>query len=141
MLLARWASPVVMRYVGEAPLDKLTEKFRAKVREGVQDRVMDGNWAPELIQRQLDAISAEVSRLEDSVRKLGSRSVEYPTLVQNSSSKVMHKVAVGNQTPNPKLWKAVCGWRFAASGFTFHLDMPCACRRCDRCFSDADVSE
>ena len=121
MCLARWESHVVMRYVQEAPLATLTDRYRllqggrtyedklGELREELH--TISENVA--MRGKQLDELREDATRLaalpRDEVR------VTELLFVVNCSSSVVHRVLHGDATSSSLTWATRCGWRFGAS--------------------------
>ena len=118
MLLARWASQVVLRYVQTAPLAGLTEEYRRRAQQLPPPTC---SAAPELSAPLTSApsraamepstwtvLADKVAGLERRLAELASATA-VPTLVQNRRPGVWHR-ALASKPCEPAV--AACGWDF-----------------------------
>ena len=155
MVLARWASDAVLRYVREAPLEHLA----AEVLElESQKRLVN---TIEVLEAKLDAISRKVDHQAVDV---GAATVEmrqeldgHVAVLQaqfgpNSGKRIISKCGSGRhkvhlaqdmdpETP-PLLWRTVCGLGFAKWSFTRHTSTEAfpADLLCAKCFGRSEVT-
>ena len=154
MLVGRWGSATVLRYVAEAPLQCLTLHYKIAARrcKGLRQELRRGKpkararWGSRLLgEKTLTHLRTEVERLAREERALQARvsaveqGASVPALVENLGSGVLHRVEVAGPAP-PPAWRTLCGWRFASSPHSFRepadADAPAA-KRCDRCWPPA----
>ncbi len=120
MCLARWGSGVILRYVQEAPLAKLTDKFRllsdTGEKQGDLDKLsfcihslvarLDSQGSGfEALRRELVEHSAKLAALEEAAKGF--------SFVVNSKSQVGHRVLCDGADLPPGSWRTRCGWHFA----------------------------
>ena len=126
MLLARWGSAVVLRYVQDAPLAALTNSYNELVAKSAM---------PDLI-RNLSSDFGELSRLfkaqtshlEDLQREVveqkannsarasaHSANLDGPKFVVNTNMRRVHVVAIGSHAYPVKAWRTTCRWAFATT--------------------------
>ena len=145
MVLARWSSEVVLRYVKDAPLAGLSEQVKcledkkdlvrllAKAADGAE---LLGSKLGGIEGRLLGLIAdheAWTRRCELTAARTGN-----PPFVSNGRAKHLkiHKTSIDGMEFPPYLWRAKCGFRFAFCGFTRHMTMVdfAADQRCAKCF-------
>ena len=132
-LLARWSSPVILRYVGEAPLRTVTDDCR-RLLAGAQlhTLVEDLNRRVEQNLVRLEAISVipqESLRLEATSTQV-HRTVDHTTpCLLNLRSGMWHVDLEG---------RTVCGWKHLDALITKRVGLPPnldAKLLCDKCFA------
>jgi hypothetical protein len=142
MLLARWSSNVVLRYIKDSPLKALTSEYIArgsftKPRSEAASENM--GLVPASVLTQIKALaeshekqSQEVALLAASVRDSSSMMKPY---VVNLTTGVWHKSNSNIEAP-PLSWRSNCGWRFAMLPFSRANHLPedvSWSRICNRC--------
>lgn len=132
-ILARWGSPVILRYVSEAPLQTITMDVQKRMS-------VDKVWnAISELDRNLSDMQVKAaeevqvqSRKENPVRKKES-SESGVSWVINPKSGVWHApMLFGTQFP-PGSWRTKCGWFFGNAIFEVTERKPSNNRLCDRC--------
>ena len=143
MIMARWSSDSVLRYVGEAPLEALTEIVKAKTRtadlKAFYERALEQKEIPSHINTPHPAIEwkhvreeaeASAERNRDQSQDRGKTN-----WISNIDSGVVHRFKdehYKNLTPNS--WRTVCGWRFGKYTFNYEQQLPeCAALICGTC--------
>ena len=62
-------------------------------------------------------------------------------LIRNTTSGVVHKVALGGMQWAPQAWRTVCGWRYGVRPHEPRVPMPESRKHtCERCFPEAWAS-
>ena len=143
-LMGRWGWAMVMRYVAEAPLLKVTDAYRNKalgrsLHEACREKVMeissaDDDEAIQAIKRECDKlkttmeeqaaelgmlrtmVSDDVEKLKSDLQLLSSRDIAFIKRTDIDDAK-WHPVVVQHPEP-PKRWRTECGWRFAGASYT-----------------------
>ena len=144
MVLARWASEVVLRYVKDAPLVGLSEQVKtledkkdlAKLLEKAADGAENLNTKMSDIEGRLQKLIVEQETWA-SDREVANSQLGLPPFVTNGRTKKLklHRSSVDGMEFPPYLWRAKCGFRFAFSGFTRHwtvqdFDVKTLCGTC-----------
>jgi len=115
-VLARWASPIILRYVAEAPLATVTEDCR---------RLLQGSSVQSSLQhikQQVDSGSRTRASVDGMVlQAVDQLPVAVPTVVRepvafllNLHSGCWHAVAVSGSDIPREHWCTACGWHFRA---------------------------
>ena len=129
MVLARWSSEVVLRYVKDSPLIGLSDQVKT---------LEDKKDLARLLSKAADdaeLLGAKISDVEAKLKELAVAQTAWtrrcekslssdgnPPFVTNGRTKLLklHKVSVDGMEHPPYLWRAKCGFRFAFCGFTRH---------------------
>ena len=133
MLLARWASDVIRRYIGDAPLDTLTTAYVDGRPPPIVDAVPPAPmvapvWGSELQApmterpplcagpsgQGTDSLTARLDTMAAQVEHLTAQAD--PRFVLNHRSGVFHQCGEARRSTTPALWKTTCGWPFGAPG-------------------------
>ena len=128
MLLARWESAIVLRYIHEAPLRHLTEAYKAAqakatVPEMIQRLVDDVGLLTEGVMTQgnpIEDVKAEI----DEIRARNNNVMDMPEFVRNMRTKMYHRTANASYTVVQTEWRTGCSWRFAFSPHKFMTEIP-----------------
>ena len=106
MLIGRWGSSAVRRYVQETPLHRATT---------IATRVF-GNICPVQSAQQEEThihLRNEVAALRDELKNLPRQQATVePKFIINPASKIVHIRATSEQDLCNDLWTTVCGWRY-----------------------------
>ena len=129
-LLARWASDVILHYVAEAPLCKLTDTYR-RVAGGVElGVVVDGivNGCEAMRNRIADMgarIEAMVVEEADIRKQLATTAAkitdtnDFSYVASEGRGRNTHVIVTRPLVGvPPQMWKTRCGWRFGLSTHT-----------------------
>jgi len=124
-LLARWSTAIVDRYIGDAPLECLTDRFCAApsginfadlplptvpVSGSLASSSADAAQTPAVdpaVVLRLDQIETQVQLIAEEID---------PEFLLNHRSGVYHRRGTFGIRASPSLWRAPCGWYFGASG-------------------------
>jgi len=159
MVLARWSSEVVLRYVKDSPLIGLSDQVKTLedkkdlarlLSKAADDAELLGSKISDIEAKCKELAVAQTAwtrRCEKSLSSDGN-----PPFVTNGRTKLLklHKVSVDGMEHPPYLWRAKCGFRFAFCGFTRHstlgdFDVKTWCGTCFvdevRAGSEAKVKE
>eukprot|EP00971_Amphidinium_carterae_P347154 6489007-Amphidinium_carterae.1 len=121
-LLGRWRSSLVAHYAGQAPLCNLSQDLAraqnyATLRETMDELASTVRGVDDKLKRY-DATTREWLEQElTNIRDVQQKQIQLqttqfePTFVLNTTSKVLHRVVIGQGLPQQ--WRAGCGWRFA----------------------------
>ena len=131
-LLARWSSPIIMRYVGEAPLATVTSDCR-KLLAGAQlhTLVEDLNRKVEqnLVRLESIAVLPQSSLTAEARSPHGRHLYSANSIcIRNDESLIWH-FSLGDKT--------ACGWTFDVTRTTSSRGLPADVKPralCDRCF-------
>ena len=152
MLMARWDSNAVLKYIKDAPLITITGEFKRGVRalkiKAIEDKHHEFKGFSKKALADLQALRASVEHHERELANVCSnisklKYAVHPIYVISDKYRKWHVVpkfagvAVG-------LWKARCGWRYGASKFERRSKPPAvwgADERCPRCFDLPNISE
>ena len=142
MLLARWASQVVLRYIADSPLATLTSQFRER-----SGKASGADIKPAITAR-IVAQEAKVLELHNSHllhdSRLGQLTAQMeqllkhkaPAYVCNVRTNKWHCAGPVEATSDPCLWSTPCGWHYARSVFKRASELPTEANSstcCDRC--------
>ena len=152
MLMARWDSNAVLRYIKDAPLITITGEFKRGVRalkiKAIEDKHQEFKGFSKKALADLQALRSTVEHHEQELAGMGAtlsklKSAVHPIYVISDKYRKWHVV--------PKfagvavsLWKARCGWRYGASKFERRSKPPAEWgpdERCPRCFDLPNISE
>ena len=129
MVLARWASDAVLRYVRDAPLDTLPSEVAF---------LMDQRNAQAQVQEATAHMEAEHDDLKETVAALRARMDEATAVLarvcapppackiiakHNGRKKKAHEAMVDGTDAPPQQWRTRCGRPFADWVFTRHADV------------------
>ena len=134
MLLARWGSDVVHRYVAESPLKCLTSEFRRRLQgrafalddivQQLQEKTLQGDQIRGFVTR-LEAIEARAADYESQEAELAAirnrcdnidAALEWPRYVRNVATKCLHHSGgSGRMSLQSGPGRTPCGWVFTAS--------------------------
>ena len=124
-LLARWHSAIIVRYVGDAPLESVTDDCR---------RLVQGASLDQMLQRvQLD-VDAGIRSIKDlglelalalDERAASQESTEtIGRIVENTKNGAFHYAVIyGPQIPRAE-WKCKCKWLFGLASHVLHAELP-----------------
>jgi len=161
MLMARWSSEIIRRYVGEVPLATLTERFinRASGTDVLTAVATSPTGSSPASRASATSCISATAGTDSGVRGMSSsdsrlRELEthlqlltseiHPPYVQNGRSKVVHDCGPFNRLASPHLWRTPCGWPFGAEGaiatWTPTLQGIAADLICGSCLADARAS-
>ena len=143
MLLARWGSEAILKYVADAPLSRLTEVYLERVQAAsaaVLGTIPDD--APAAL-TAAPPYSADALALADAsaAALLGDpalRTAPFRFATNESTgSKFVHLIASRQAWERPKPGRTVCGWDYLSQHASlFHL-LPFEFKRCCKCASPA----
>ena len=129
MVLARWPSEVVLRYVKDAPLIGLSDQVKTlEDKKDLARLLSKASDDAELLGAKIGDVEAKLKELA-VMQTAWARSCEKalsdnnnPPFVTNGRTKALklHKVSVDGMDFPPYLWRVKCGFRFAFCGFTRH---------------------
>jgi len=111
-LLARWSTSIVDRYIGDAPLERLTHSL-CGMPHGINfadvplaEPAAHGPLTPSPDPApQLQQLSTHVQLLSDELE---------PQFLINHRSGVYHRKGTFGHRSSPSMWRAPCGWYFGA---------------------------
>ena len=125
MLLARWESSIIMRYVSEAPLEAVTQDYKNLQCNSEITQYMKG-LKSEILQNIDFTASSEtelVKDLQGKCQELQKRleSIEndkgrYIVNTDPTSGK-FHSLLLDSRTLPPSEWKTRCGWKYGYSQY------------------------
>ncbi len=126
MLIGRWGSSAVRRYVQETPLLRATQ---------IATKVFGNITQVHSIQTHKEdtSIKAELAALRDEIQTLKQPAWTEPKFIINPTSKISHIRATSEQFLSNDLWTTVCGWRYGISRFArayTHDDRDYQCLKC-----------
>ena len=145
-LLARWSSEVVMRYVREAPLARVTDTYKRRMAHHSLDRVLES------LRGQITGLESQLSRIDArtsaQLHQHSELQSEEPRVVDRSSpphmvtakyvvnpaSGKVHLPTRWSTSIDRALWKTKCGWAFGSTDFVPDDELPLAhVSICDMC--------
>ena len=111
--LARWESPMLLRYAKLAPLRTLTDEYRQRALD--EDRRNDTNLLATKVadlQKTVDCLLARLSEIDVVSKTAGPRvGLTDEIYIQNKSSGCWHRSSVHNT--NALSGQTVCGWVYS----------------------------
>ena len=143
-LLARWSSPIIMRYVGEAPMAGITADARRRLAAQSFESQVEMLWnhakQKETLDKKRDPMKLALeceAKFVAEVRAL--RQQVSPPVIQNCDSGVWHRMVPVSPAWSSASQKTLCGWRVGAPAarLTGATELPAGTleyQRCDRCF-------
>ena len=150
MLLARWSSQVVLRYIADSPLATLTSQYRDRaLGEGAKKEVK-GFTSAEFValrdrvteqEARIDQMHAEHTKQDNVLRERVSclermkHAVDLP-FVRNTRSGKWHHAGAVSAMMDPHFWCTPCGWKYAHAPFARSEKLPInlhVLQLCDRC--------
>ena len=147
-LLARWVSPVILRYVRDAPLASLTDDYiRLHDRQCDDSEYLPAASSVQKLQGRVEAIETWIAdhkqedlELQGAVSRLNAAGSP-SKFVLNVSSGVIHRVLVDGLHVHPSTWRTCCGWRFHAANVQRfeHLCLQSHRTVCDKCLPEERV--
>jgi hypothetical protein len=140
-ILARWSSPVILRYIGEAPMGRITADVRKLIIDDqLQDMLQELQSTVKASEESVSLMSAIVeecqSKADEENRSLGER----PQYVQNEVSGVWHRVQCMHPLVPMSAWRTRCGWLFASKAYKVAKELPdiaLLSQLCERCLTSA----
>jgi len=150
MLLARWESEVILRYIKDTPLTRLadlyiadgsassssTQQLPVHVISFSEEQIKAAEAMACEAQASVDALTARVEALEKE--QLNRGEPELPTfVVSRGGDGCAHKVVPDYLIERPSSWKTYCGWAYGNAQFVRRAnvdDLPVE-RRCEKCIS------
>lgn len=154
MLMGRWGSDTVLRYLGDAPVESITRQYVERWHaESLDDKITQCAQGVNL-ESQLDEFSLQFTGLKDGLREavdnykhlLGElNSVKEQLqenmqensarLVHNFDSKITHHASICEWLP-PSAWRTRCGWEFTRHRNVLigKLDSKFHGSQCPKCF-------
>ena len=143
MLLARWGSDAILKYVADAPLSRLTEAYLERVQAA--SAVVLGT-VPSDAPAALSAApnySADALALADSsatsvlsVPTLRTAPARFATN-DCAGSRFVHIIASRQAWERPKPGRTVCGWDYVSQHASLFPALPLEFKRCGKCASPA----
>ena len=145
-MLARWCSPVVTHYTRLAPLKTITADFRRAVldkaagsTEARGKGVADHRKIQKVLNKAMQKVSEEISRLDEAVEKL-KKATEPPLYVKNMITKSEHRVLTTVEDMGADA-VAVCGYAYARGSFRLIRNQPTSKKlTCGTCMPELKAS-
>eukprot|EP00971_Amphidinium_carterae_P157664 3125237-Amphidinium_carterae.2 len=120
-LLARWASPVILRYADEAPRKGACTGRAAFLTPRTK------------LYTRVCRVSDHAASHEAAIRAPRVRALERqlnPDYVRNAKAGVVHMVLTGGSHVPPHAWTTCCGWRFWLTQYEVHRTGASFTKRC-----------
>ena len=143
MLLARWASLTILRYIQDAPLKGLTLEYRKRSEAASHYSLfaaasMIGSNERRSMLEYDEAYKAEDAQLLALQSRLDAIDVklEVPQFVSNDKSGILHRADSTGVSAAADSRCTPCGWRYGTSPSTLLKSVPDSCtykRICSRC--------
>ena len=111
MLMARWSSDVIRRYVGDVPLTSITSTFAGRA-SGVEQVVVPAAHPAMAAAPAPCGLAGRILELETHLHLIEADT--HPQLIRNDRSGIVHSTGEHVLTSPPSSWRAPCGWRFGA---------------------------
>ena len=161
MLLARWESAIIMRYVSEAPLAAVTQEYKnlqcqsdiTQYIKGMREEVMQN------LDFTASSDSSLINDLRDKCQELHKRMTTLETekgryiVNTDPASGKYHALLFDSPAAPPAEWRTRCGWRYGHASYTIVQTMTTNWKRiCSTCLplerqalqpddnSDSDIS-
>ena len=139
MLLARWGSEAIIKYVADAPLSRLTEAYLSRVQAasnaalgGLPDAPAASAAAP-LLGGEATCL-ADASALALLEPQPCGASLKFAV---NRDTSFVHLISDRQAWERPRPGRTSCGWDYVAHSAPLFVALPAAYRRCGKCCSPA----
>ena len=155
MILARWQSSVILRYIQSAPLQALAQLYKAADVESSEepkkrklkaisdesqqqfsgDQIKTALHAADVAKEAATRLEAEVESLRGKFEELKAQAV--PVYISNDTGLgCIHAVGTNFVSESPAAWRTKCGWRYSAASFSriASIEGVDPERLCDKCF-------
>ena len=151
MLLARWGSAVVMRYVADSPLVDLAGTYKARACATADPKPSRPDKSEEVLRRAVAEMRSMNSAVADLRTLLDQNLQRTEALEAMASFKAVktistgrvHAICSGSPTAHPTTWLTKCGWRCGVpAGLIAWLSEEEKSRtplRCIKCFDSDDL--
>ena len=124
-ILARWSSPVILRYVAEAPMKSITVDLRRlMVAEQMQDLLQDLQRSVQLSRESVSEMSGIVAECQLTAQHDQTQLGPSPCYVRNTASGVWHRIRRMGPYCAVNDWSSYCGWPFAMSHYEVAGSLP-----------------
>ena len=136
MIAARWTSSAVLKYIREAPLKALTQRYASQLATGVRSNLpldVISSLEARLVAIEAHVVAGSTITSSATGSRCSTATQVDASIVVNNASGVVHRMS-SSELDEPGLWRTLCGWRFAHSSHSRHLVPPCGAKRCVRCF-------
>ena len=134
MAMARWASNVVLRYIGEAHLRSISDDLRRIHTQREAEHMLVQMARSQKKLKDDGVLQKAVWEIEDRLKLLESS--ENFDVVRNLRTGALHRTCMSVCAPS-ETWVTICGWKFASQGARYQLIRGSdndAFSRCDKCF-------
>jgi hypothetical protein len=142
-LMARWQSPVVLRYIQDAPLHMVTDLYKRNMAQSTLDKTL------ECLSSQVAALSGKLASMKSdtlvalretmecrqmqvalpplvdpdaaavsSCRVLAPSRMMEAHFVRNDASGIVHRPLTFSHEVAREAWRTACGWAFAGASFS-----------------------
>ena len=139
MLLARWGSQAILKYVADAPLSRLTEAYLEKVQAAstaVLGNLMDAPMPLAAAPTFSDEVDLVSSSAADLLTPPLAVDPSYRFAVNNSvGSQFVHIISSRQAWERPRPGRTNCGWDFLANQAPLFVSLPPLMRQCGKCAS------
>ena len=125
MLIARWESKIIMRYVAEAPLTAVTEKYRSNSEASEFTKIVSQlrSEVASSLEFKAPHSNGEIDGLLKSIQDVDTRLKQMENskgvYVVNRDTNIFHFAAFDNDRTSPEEWNTRCGWKFHNQGRYF----------------------
>ena len=139
MLLARWGSEAILRYVADAPLSRLTEAYLERVQKA---SVSVLGTVPADCPASLAAFPAYTPAALALADASASALLTEPALVaaqprfttnDSTGSQFVHIIAARQAWERPKPGRTICGWDYLTQRAPVFFELPSGLKRCGTC--------
>ena len=130
MLLGRWGSQAILRYIQDSPLQELIDVDAES--EAQQRGEPAASMEPEIKKLRLEhrTVKDQVMSLHDRCDQLAREVAELNTTPPYVVGKKAHRPDAREKDFNPLLWTTRCGWKYGISKFTRSKAAHDLCRKC-----------
>ena len=117
MLLARWGSEAILKYVAGAPLSRLTEAYLERVQAASVSALGDSPDAPSQLRAApvcgTDALALADVSATALLSAPADRSIPFRFAANDSvGSRFVHIIAARQSWERPKPGRTICGWDY-----------------------------
>ena len=142
MLLARWGSEAILKYVADAPLSRLTEAYLERVQSATVAVLGCAPDAPSQLSAAPLCGTDALALADESANSLLSTNTEGSAPFRfaandTAGSRFVHIIAARQAWERPKPGRTNCGWDYLSSAAPLFQCVPLGFKRCGKCASVA----
>ena len=136
MLLARWGSAAILKYVADAPLSRLTEAYLEKVQAATSAVLGAAPDAPASLSAAPACDHSALALADLSVESMLSDPTpsRFPLrFAVNELTCYVHVIASRQAWERPKPGRSVCGWDLQVHNAPLFHELPVEFKQCGKC--------